>query len=145
MGGIMLFSERSIWTMVHGIGLGGGALLGLTATLAAFYLLRLRPGDDGGNFDRSGAVAKLAGFTAVTLWLATLVGTYVVFPPYRAAPPEGAVDLAPYPRSMIMADPSTAWLHSFAMETKEHLPFAASMLVTAVAFAAWRYRGSLLR
>ena len=22
----MLFSERSIWTMVHGIGLGGGAL-----------------------------------------------------------------------------------------------------------------------
>jgi len=25
----MLFSERSIWTMVHGIGLGGGALIGL--------------------------------------------------------------------------------------------------------------------
>ena len=25
----MLFSERSIWTMVHGIGLGGSALVGL--------------------------------------------------------------------------------------------------------------------
>jgi hypothetical protein len=29
----MLFSERSIWTMVHGIGLGGGALVGLAAAL----------------------------------------------------------------------------------------------------------------
>ena len=28
-GGVMLFSERSIWTRVHGIGLGGGALLGV--------------------------------------------------------------------------------------------------------------------
>ena len=27
----MLFSERSVWTMVHGIGLGGAALLGLAA------------------------------------------------------------------------------------------------------------------
>lgn len=33
----MLFSERSIWTMVHGIGLGGGALIGLAATL--FYCM----------------------------------------------------------------------------------------------------------
>jgi hypothetical protein len=32
----MLFSERSVWTMVHGIGLGGGALIGLAAAL--FYL-----------------------------------------------------------------------------------------------------------
>jgi hypothetical protein len=26
------------------------------------------------------------------------------------------------------------------METKEHLPFVACMLATAVAFVAWRYR-----
>ena len=37
----MLFSERSIWTMVHGIGLGGGALIGLAAAL--FYLYAARP------------------------------------------------------------------------------------------------------
>ena len=36
----MLFSERSIWTMVHGIGLGGGALIGLAAAL--FYLYAAR-------------------------------------------------------------------------------------------------------
>ena len=33
----MLFSERSIWTMVHGIGLGGAALLGLAAALFHLY------------------------------------------------------------------------------------------------------------
>ena len=37
----MLFSGRSIWTMVRGIGLGGAALLGLGATL--FYLYAARP------------------------------------------------------------------------------------------------------
>ena len=38
----MLFSERSIWTMVHGVGLGGAALLGLAA--ASFYLYAVKPG-----------------------------------------------------------------------------------------------------
>ena len=42
----MLFSERSIWTMVHGIGLGGGALLGLAAAL--FYFYAARPSDGAG-------------------------------------------------------------------------------------------------
>lgn len=140
----MLFSERSIWTMVHGIGLGGAALLSLAAALFALYLMRPRAGDGGTIGDRSGAVAGLTGFTALMLWLATLVGTYVVFPSYRATPPDGTTDLAKYPRSMILADPSNAWLHAFAMETKEHLPFIASMLATAVAFVAWRYRSRLL-
>ena len=31
----MLFTDRSIWAMVHGIGLGSGALMGLAAAL--FY------------------------------------------------------------------------------------------------------------
>lgn len=140
----MLFSERSIWTMLHGIGLGGGALLALSAALFALYLMRPRPGAEAASDHASRSIAGLTAFAAAVLWLATLVGTYVVFPPYRATPPEGTTDLAAYPRSMILADPSTAWLHAFAMETKEHLPFVASMLATAVAFVAWRYRSRLL-
>ena len=31
----MLFSDRSLWTMAHGIVLGGGALMGLAAALFA--------------------------------------------------------------------------------------------------------------
>ncbi|HEX6925284.1 MAG TPA: hypothetical protein VF167_07630 [Longimicrobiaceae bacterium] len=141
----MLFSERSLWTMIHGVVLGGGGLLALAAALAAIYLLIPRPQDGGVAVDRSRSIAGLTGFSALMLWLATLVGTYVIFPPYRATPPDGATDLAAYPRALLLADPSNEWLHRFAMESKEHVPFIASMLATAVAFVAWRYRQRLTR
>ncbi len=139
----MLFSERSLWTMLHGIGLGGGALLALAALLFGLYLIR--PG--GGSAilsDRSESIPALAALVAVLLWLTTLVGTYVIFPPYRATPPAGTTDLTAYPRSLLLAEPTNAWLHTFAMETKEHLPFIASILATAVMFVAWRYRRRFL-
>lgn len=135
----MLFSERSIWTMVHGIGLGGAALLGLAAAL--FYLYAVRPVPAPfGNGTSSRAFAILTVFTAATLWLAVIVGTYIVFPPYRATPPPGTTDLSEFPRAFVLANPSTAWLHAFAMEIKEHTPWIAAMLTTAVAFIAVRYR-----
>jgi hypothetical protein len=139
-----LFSERSIWTMVHGMGLGGAALLALAAALFALYLMRRGDTAASGATDASRPIALLTAFIAIMLWLATFVGTYIVFPAYRVAPPEGAADLSLYPRSMLLADPSTAWLHAFAMETKEHLPFIAAILASAVAFVAWRYRRDLL-
>ena len=51
----MLFSERSIWTMVHGIGLGGGALIGLAAAL--FYLYAARSSDGAAAPPGSGPLA----------------------------------------------------------------------------------------
>ena len=89
-------------------------------------------------------LASLTTFTAVSLWLTVLVGTYITFPPYRATPPAGITDLARYPRSLLQSTPETAWLHSFAMEIKEHVPWIAVMLATAVAFVAMRYRSKLL-
>lgn len=82
---------------------------------------------------------------AGVLWLAVLVGTYIIFPPYRATPPDGVTDLSQYPRSLLLANPDTAWLHAFAMESKEHMPWIASMLATAVAFVSVRYQSTLLR
>ncbi len=139
----MLFSERSVWTMVHGIGLGGAALLGLAATL--FYLYAARPvlfSDDSETGSR--AYATVSVFTAVMLWLTVIVGTYIIFPPYRATPPPGTADLSDFPRSLILSSPNTAWLHAFAMEAKEHMPWIASMLATAGAFIAVRYRRTAL-
>lgn len=140
----MLFSERSIWTMVHGIGLGGAALLGLAAAL--FYLYAARPvPDPAGHESSSRAVAILAVFSAVMLWLTVIIGTYIIFPPYRATPPPGTTDLSQFPRALVLANPSTAWIHAVAMEIKEHMPWIASMLTTAVAFIAVRYPGRMLR
>ena len=139
----MLFSDRSIWTMVHGIGLGGAALLGLAAAL--FYLSAARPAvsiDDGEPGAR--AFATVTVFTATMLWLTVIIGTYVIFPAYRTTPPPGTTDLAGFPRTLVLASPGTAWLHTFAMETKEHMPWIAAMLTTAVAFIAVRYRSGML-
>jgi hypothetical protein len=139
----MLFSERSIWTMVHGIGLGGAALLGLAAALFHLYAARPAP-DPTGNGSGSRAFAMITVLSAVMLWLAVIVGTYVIFPPYRATPPPGTTDLSQFPRALVLANPSTAWLHAFGMEIKEHMPWIATMLTTAVAFIAVRYRHTAL-
>ena len=138
----MLFSERSIWTMVHGIGLGGGALVGLAAAL--FYLYAARS-SDGAAPPGSGALAGVTVLSAVLLWLTVIVGTYVIFPPYCVTPLAGVTDLDAFPRALLLASPSTAWLHTFAMESKEHMPWIASMLTTAVAFVAVRYRARVLQ
>jgi hypothetical protein len=139
----MLFSERSIWTMVHGIGLGGAALLGLAAAL--FYLYARPLPDSTANETGSRAFAVVTAFSAVMLWLTVIIGTYIIFPPYRATPPPGTTDLSQFPRALVLANPSTAWLHAFAMEIKEHMPWIASMLTTAVAFIAVRYPANVLR
>jgi heme A synthase len=46
---------------------------------------------------------------------------------------------------MLLAEPETAWLHSFGMEIKEHVPWIAAMLATAVAFVVVRYGDHLAR
>jgi hypothetical protein len=139
-----LFSDRSIWTMVHGIVLGGAALMGLTAALFFLCAVRAPTRSPGERPRESRALAWLMVSTAVMLWLTVLVGTYVIFPPYREAPPAGMLDLSRFPRSWLLAKPDTAWLHAFAMESKEHLSWIAAMVGTAAAFVSIRYRSTLL-
>lgn len=139
-----LFSERSIWTMIHGIVLGGAALMALFAALFALRAMRTQGASDAASHDRSRYLVWLTVFAAVMLWLTVLIGTYIIFPPYRATPPQGVTDLRQYPRSLIQSSPDTAWLHSFAMEIKEHMPWIAAMLSSAAAFIAARYRSRLL-
>lgn len=139
----MLFSDRSVWTMVHGIGLSGAALAGLFAAL--FCLQALAAGrDPEANRVQARALSRLLLFTAAALWASVLVGTFVIFPDYRLTPPAGTVDLGPFPRALLLGRPDTAWLHAFAMESKEHMPWIAAMLATAAAFVSTRYRSQLL-
>jgi len=140
----MLFTDRSIWTMLHGIFLGGAALMALSAVLFSLYSTRQANGSDVAAPSQASMLAWLTVFIAMMLWLTVLVGTYIIFPPYRATPPPGLTDLGQYPQSLIQARPDTAWLHAFAMESKEHAPWIASMLATAVAFVGVRYRSRLL-
>lgn len=139
-----LFSSRSIWTMAHGVFLGGGALMTLGAALFGLFIMRTTAAPDIADARQARQLGWLLMIAAALLWLTVIIGTYVSFPPYRATPPEGLLDLARYPRSLIRSNPETAWLHSIAMEMKEHMPWIAAMLCTAVAFVTVRY-GSLLQ
>ena len=143
---MQLFSGPSISTMLHGIVLGGGALLALFAALA--FLYANRPSRDASAAEMPGssrALTLLLAAAAAALWLTVLGGTYIVFPIYRAPPPEGVTALAAYPRAFVLSDPSTAWLHSLGMEIKEHVPWMVAMITTAVAYVAARARERLWR
>ena len=139
----MLFSDRSLWTMVHGLVFSGGAILFLAIAL---YSLRAMARPSGAIVPARHAdhLAWGAILGSACLWLAVLGGTYVVFPMYRETPPDGVASLAAYPRALLMASDDSRWLHSFGMEIKEHLPWIAAMLSTAAAYIAWRHRPTLL-
>ena len=139
-----LFTSQSILTMVHGIVLGGGALMTLFASLFALQLLPSTSEPVMLPVRSARLVQWLLVATAVLLWLTVIGGTYLVFPPYRATPPEGIADLSQYPRSLITSNPQTAWLHSFGMEIKEHMPWIAAILGTAVASIGIRHGNELL-
>lgn len=142
-----LFSADSLWTMGHGIVLGGGTLLAMAAALFALAAPGVDVGDGGltaTEAQRAHRLALLLVGVAVLAWLTVIGGTYIVFPPYRVPPPEGAVDLAAYPRALLLASTETAWLHRYAMETKEHVPWIAAMLSTAAAYVGMKNRPGLL-
>lgn len=141
---VYLFTDRSLWTMLHGIVLSGGALMALAAAVFALRTIRAATASETVAQVQALHLVWLTTFIAIMLWLTVLVGTYVVFPPYRADPPEGATDLSMYPRAFLRSNEATAWLHSFAMETKEHVPWIAAMLATAVAFVSARYKIRML-
>ncbi len=134
-----LFSVPSLLTMVHGLVLSGGAIVGLVVSLLALRWFAEPAGVQAGD-----RFAQVTTLTAVLLWFAVLGGTYLVFPLYRATPPEGVTALADYPRAMLMANADTRWLHAFGMEVKEHVPWIAAMLTTAAAFVARRQRHTVL-
>jgi uncharacterized protein involved in response to NO len=138
----MLFSNRSILAMLHGLVLGGGAVVLLI--LAVFWLRAGLAHDGNAVSDRYATIAAwlTIGASAV-LWLSVFTGTFIVFPMYRATPPEGVTALTDYPRALLMSNADTRWLHAIGMEIKEHMPWIAGMLATAAAFTARQHRTRL--
>ncbi|MEO6982540.1 MAG: hypothetical protein ABI072_05435 [Edaphobacter sp.] len=72
-------------------------------------------------------------------WAAVLSGAYLVYPWYRAALPPGVVDLAEYPRQLLMSKATTAGWHTLGMEWKEHVAWFAPIAITMVAYVLSKY------
>jgi hypothetical protein len=141
----MQMTDRVLWALIHGMVFGGIYLLAFADSLTG--LLGLRPllvtsGDIRGYLRRLRAGILVA---AVSVWLMVVVGTYVIYPWYRARPPD-AVDataqseaLREYPYYWLLASQNTAEWHEFGMVWKEHAAWIASLLVTVVAFSVVRH------
>jgi hypothetical protein len=139
----MEISFRDAATVIHGMGFGALLLLLFSGAAVGLYAMA---------FTTSVAVSSrerrlLSGYLAVMAalgWIAVLIGAYVIYPWYRAGPPAGTIDLAGYPRSLLMSSPSTSGWHEIGMEWKEHFAWFAPMGLTAAAYICGVY-GERLR
>jgi hypothetical protein len=135
----MSLTNREFWTLIHGMVLGALFLLSFGGGLAGFYSLRPDLTTEKGIQERLVRLRWGTALMAIVAWLTVFTGTYIVYPWYRARPPEGATDLTEFPRSFLLANPNLAAWHTFGMEWKEHVAWIAPIMATAVAFLVFRY------
>lgn len=146
----MSLTDKELWTLVHGMGFGALYLLAFSGGLAGIYSLRPELVTVEGISDRVRRLRWGTVIMAVLVWLTVLVGTYVVYPTYRAKPPEGidttvqSEELRAYPRYWLLASEETAASHEFGMEWKEHITWIAPFLSTVVAYAVMRFGNELV-
>lgn len=141
----MSLTNRESWTLVHGMILGSLFLLSFAGGLAGLWSLRPEFVTAAGMRDRMRRLDWGVTIMAVVCWLTVISGTWIVYPWYRAKPPEGTTELSAFPRYFLLASETTAKWHEFGMEWKEHVAWIAPFLVTAVAFIVWRYGDQLSR
>lgn len=132
----MNMTSHEIWALVHGILLGGGFLVLFAGGLAGLYSLRPELATAAGIEDRVRRLRIGTSLLAVISWLTVITGTFIVYPWYRDPAPDS-------PKSQLLADPSLAQWHEFAMEWKEHIAWIAPMLVTVTAVIVL-HRGAVL-
>lgn len=145
----MEVTTREFWTLMHGMGFGAAYLLAFAGGLAGLYSLRPELVTAEGISERTRRLRWGIGVMAALVWLTVIVGTYIVYPWYRAKPPETvdttvqSAELTDYPRYYLLAGENTAEWHKFGMEWKEHVAWIAPFLATVVAFAVLRYGNEL--
>jgi hypothetical protein len=146
---IMEITNHAFWALVHGMGFGAAFLLAFAGGLAGLYSLRPELVTAEGITERTSRLRIGTIVMAVLVWATVLVGTYIVYPWYRANPPEGldqtaqSEQLAQYPKFFLLAAENTADWHTFGMEWKEHVAWISPLLATAVAYAVYRYGNQL--
>ncbi|WP_376788572.1 hypothetical protein [Thermoflexus sp.] len=118
--------------------LGALFLVAFTGGLAGLWSFRADLVTTAGIQERLRRLMAGTWIMALVAWLTVLTGTYIVYPWYRAKPPEGA-DLSLYPRAYLLSRPELRLWHTFGMEWKEHIAWVAPILATAVAYLVARY------
>jgi hypothetical protein len=134
----MSFTNREVWTLIHGMIFGALFLLGFAGGLEGLYSLRPQLLTAQGVRERVTRLKVGVLAMAVAAWGTVLTGSWVVYPWYRAKSPSSA-------KSILLAKPTTADWHNFGMEWKEHIAWMSPILATTVAFIVLYYGTSLIK
>ncbi len=139
----MEMTGNELWTVVHGLVFGFIFLLGFSGALYAVFSMRAEWLTTEGLNKTVKLIKVYLWGLALSVWGAVITGSLIVYPLYRAKPPEGTTDLTAFPRYLLLSNESTAVWHEFGMEWKEHIAFLAPIAATVVAFVV-SYYGPLL-
>jgi len=135
----MEITERSLWTLIHGMGFGALYLLACSGALVELYR-RYCAHNPAQPTPRDEAFLRVyLTVMAVLAWLAVFTGAYIIYPWYRAVPPPGTSGLSPFPQRLLMSSPHTVGWHSLGMEWKEHVAWLAPIAITMAAAVVWQY------
>ena len=140
----MEITFREWFGTLHGLIFGALFLLAFSGGLVALYGLRPEWVTADGIRSHMGKLKAWVWSMAAIAWATVLTGTYIVYPWYRATPPQGTADLAAFPRSLLLASESTAKWHEFGMEWKEHVGWIAPIAATVVAYVISAYGPQLV-
>ncbi len=144
----MEMNVREIWTVIHGMVFGFIFLLGFSGALYAVYSMKAEWLTTEGVLKTVNNIKISLWGLAISVWAAVFTGAWVVYPWYRATPPEGTTDAAAlthFPKFLLLANESTAQWHEFGMEWKEHVAFLAPIAATVTAYAASYFGPQLAR
>jgi len=141
----MQLTDREFWAVIHGLVLGTVFLLAFPAGLVGLWSLKEKYLTTEGVRERMPRLLVGGWVMAIVSWLTVITGTWIVYPWYRATPPEGTTNLVDYPRSLLLSSDLTSAWHTFGMEWKEHIAWISPMLATAVAFVILYYGTQLIR
>jgi hypothetical protein len=125
--------------------LGAAFLLAFTGSAVSLWNLRGEWTTTEGRIRTTRTLLIGTWTMALLAWLTVSIGTFVIYPWYRAVPPKGASSavLESYPKALLISKPQMAGWHEFGMEWKEHIGWIAPIFATAVAFAATMCRRQL--
>ena len=138
----MTLTTGEYWTALHGMVFGAGFLLACTGSAVALRSLRSEWTTPAGRISSTRTLLIGSWTMAILAWLTVSIGTFVVYPWYRAKMPAGstASALASYPKELLVSKPETKEWHEFGMEWKEHVAWVAPIFATAVAAVATAYQ-----
>lgn len=141
----MEISLRDLVTVLHGMGFGALFMLAFSGALAELYRMST-PGLPAAAAPREHKLLVVYLSAMVILaWVTVLSGAYIVYPWYRATPPNGLFHLSDYPKQLLTSSPSTSGWHSIGMEWKEHVAWLAPIAMTMVAYVVAKYGPALGR